>query len=319
MSSVLIGTLSSMISLSVILLIAAQGEAFVEKSGQFNMGIEGIMISSALCAYVATYFSRSIVAGIVAGAISGAVFGYVNFWLIERIHISAVLVGIVFNLLAGGVTGFLAEICVNGSNAPLQSKKIANISIPVLSQIPYIGKILFRQNLIVYLAFLAVPLIHYYLFHTKGGLYIRAVGEGETAAQTMGINVTHVKRKCFVIGGIAAGISGAYCSLTLGLFMDNMTENKGFIAMALCAFSRQNPIGIFIGALFFALVDSIQIRLQLFNSGIPYEFMVCLPYVLTIVAVLFTSDRFRLRTLNRKKKAVNGIEKREEEEPEYFI
>ena len=100
--------------------------------------------------------------------------------------------------------------------------------------------------------------------------------------------------------------------------MDNMTENKGFIAMALCAFSRQNPIGIFIGALFFALVDSIQIRLQLFNSGIPYEFMVCLPYVLTIVAVLFTSDRFYLRKQGRVKKAEGNVGK-EKEEPEYFI
>lgn len=318
MSSILIGTFSSMVSLSVILLIAAQGEAFVEKSGQFNMGIEGIMISAALCAFAATYFSGSTVVGVFVGGISGALLGALKFWLIERIHISAVLVGIVFNLLAGGVTGFLAEVYVNGNSAPLRCGKIESISIPVLSQIPYIGKILFRQNLIVYLAFLAIPFIYYYLFHTKGGLYIRAVGEDETAAQTMGIHVMRVKLKCFVIGGITAGISGAYCSLTLGLFMDNMTENKGFIAMALCAFSRQNPVGIFLGALFFALVDSIQIRLQLFHSGIPYEFMVCLPYVMTIVAVLFTSDRFRLDNLKRKKKTVNRMEK-DEEEPEYFI
>ena len=142
MSSILIGTFSSMVSLSVILLIAAQGEAFVEKSGQFNMGIEGIMISAALCAFAATYFSGSTVVGVFVGGISGALLGALKFWLIERIHISAVLVGIVFNLLAGGVTGFLAEVYVNGNSAPLRCGKIESISIPVLSQIPYIGKIL---------------------------------------------------------------------------------------------------------------------------------------------------------------------------------
>ena len=321
MGDIIAGTLASMISLSVILLIAAQGESFVEKSGQFNLGIEGMMISSALCAFAATYFTGSTAAGIAAGAVTGAVLGLLNFLLIEGLKISGVLVGIVFNLLAGGVTGFLTQLSLNGGSTPLQSAKLEAVSIPLLSDIPYIGESLFHQNAVVYLAFLAVPLIQYYMFHTKHGLQIRAVGEDAAAARTMGINVGKVKRRCFILGGLTAGISGAYCSLTLGMFMDNMTANKGFIAMALCALCRQNPAAIFFGALFFALVDSIQIRLQLFQSGIPYEFMLCLPYIMTIIAVFLTSDKFRQKNrLHRAHALVRKTQiKKENKETEYYI
>lgn len=318
MGTIILGTLASMVSLSAPLLIAAEGEVFVERSGQFNMGIEGIMILSALISFAMTFVTGSVALGFLVGAAAGAVLGIFLFLLIEKLNLSGILVAVVFNLLAAGITSFLASLFISSNSVPLRSQKLTSIAIPLLSDIPYIGSILFQQNLVVYLSYLAVPLAGYYLFHTRGGLELRAVGEDAQAAESMGINVFRTKRKCFMIGGVAAGISGAYTSLTLGMFLDAMTENKGFISMALCAFSGQNPYGTFVGSLFFALVDSVQIRLQVYNSGIPYEFMLMLPYILTII-VLAIPKRNVKRVWKQGKKQVVKTEASElPESPEKY-
>lgn len=319
MSGIIVGILSSTISLSVILLIAAQGEVFVEKSGQFNMGIEGIMISGALASFWGAYISKNPYIGLLFGAAIGFVMGALLYALIEKVKVNGILAAVVINLLASGTTGFVAVRCLNNGSVPLQCKKITALSIPVLSKIPYIGKILFSQNIIVYLAFLAVPFMYHYLFKTRKGLEIRAVGEDEAAAKTMGINTGLVKLKCFIFGGICAGIAGGYVCLTLGLFMDGMTENKGFIAMALCVFSGMNPIGTLIGSVFFALVDSIQIYLQVFELNIPYEFMVSLPYVLTIVALVIASLKKDKKHKAKIKKVKEAKPEIEEKDIEYTI
>lgn len=315
MSGIITGILSSTISLSVILLIAAEGEVFVEKSGQFNMGIEGIMISSALASFGGSYLLNNAYIGLLIGALLGVAIGVLIYTLINIVQINGILVAVVINLLASGITGFVAIRGLNGGSAPLQCDKITPLEIPVLSDIPIIGEILFRQNIIVYLAFLAVPLLYHYLLKTRKGLEIRAVGQDETAAQTMGINTRLVKLKSFAFGGLCAGISGAYICLTMGLFMDGMTANKGFIAMALCAFSGRNPIGTLIGSVFFSLIDSIQIYLQLFDLNIPYEFMVSLPYVLTIIALIVASRR-KEKVLKKKMKP-QAV--KEDERVEYTI
>lgn len=323
MSGIIVGILSSTISLSVILLIAAQGEVFVERSGQFNMGIEGIMISGALSSFAGAYISKNPYIGLLFGAVTGLVAGALLYAIIEKMKVNGILAAVVINLLASGVTGFVAIKCLNNGSAPLQCKKITALSIPVLSKIPYIGRILFSQNIIVYLAFLAVPFLHHYLFKTRKGLEIRAVGEDEVAAKTMGINTDLVKLKCFVFGGICAGIAGGYICLTLGMFMDGMTESKGFIAMALCAFSGMNPIGTLLGSVFFAFVDSIQIYLQVLEFNIPYEFMVSLPYVLTIAALVVASIRKnrkpKMKAKTKKKPKKENVKKEFEEDIEYTI
>ena len=319
MSGIIVGILSSTISLSVTLIIAALGEVFVEKSGQFNMGIEGIMISGALASFAGAYWSENAYIGLLFGAVIGILIGALLYILIEKIKVNGILAAVVINLLASGTTGFIAVKCLNSGSVPLQCKKITAVAIPVLSEIPYLGKILFSQNLIVYLTFLSVPFLYYYLFKTRKGLEIRAVGEDEAAAKTMGIDTDLVKLKSFVFGGTCAGIAGGYVCLTLGLFMDGMTENKGFIAMALCVFSGMNPIGTLLGAVFFSLVDSIQIYLQVFHFNIPYEFMVSLPYVLTIVALVVASLR-KGKTHRKKRKQKKAVEPEiPEKDIEYMI
>ena len=319
MSGIITGILSSTVSLSITLLIAALGEVFVEKSGQFNMGIEGIMISGALASFAGAYWSDNAYIGILVGAVTGSLIGILLYILIEKIKVNGILAAVVINLLASGTTGFIAVKCLNNGSVPLQCKKITAVVVPVLSELPYVGKILFSQNLIVYLTFLSVPFLHHYLFKTRKGLEIRAVGEDEAAAKTMGINADLVKLKCFVFGGICAGIAGGYVCLTLGLFMDGMTENKGFIAMALCVFSGMNPIGTLVGSVFFSLVDSIQIYLQVFDFNIPYEFMVSLPYVLTIVALAFAALRNEKKHKTKRKTGKVTKTESEEKEIEYMI
>lgn len=293
-----------MISLSVPLLIAAEGEIFVERSGQFNMGIEGIMALAALASFAVTLVTGSVLLGFAAGAIVGMLSGLFIFVLIQKVKVNDVLVAIVFNLLSTGITGFLAALFINSNNVPKQSVHLNDILIPFLSKIPWLGPILFAQNLMVYLAIPSVPIARYVLFHTRFGLELRAVGGNKTAAQTMGINAYITQMKCFIIGGAAGGLAGAYMSLTLGMFVENMTASKGFIAMALCAFSGGNPYGTFFGALFFALVDSLQIRLQVFKLNIPYEFFLMLPYIMTIVVLVITAKRKRKAPKFKPDKAI---------------
>jgi simple sugar transport system permease protein len=295
MNELITGLFSSMLALCVPLLIAAEGEAFVEHSGQFNMGIEGMMALGALSAFAVTFVTKSTLLGFFAGALIGGILAAAMFLLIYKIRLDLVVVAIVFNLLAAGVTGFLSTLFIGSSSIPKQCQKIADIAIPFLSKIPVAGPVFFSRNYMVYAALICVPLVAWLLFRTRFGLELRAVGSHKLAASTMGINVFRTQFTCFVIGGLSGGLAGAYMSLTLGMFVENMTMNKGFIALALCTFSRGKPYGTLIGALLFTLADSLQLRLQLFDFSLPYEFLLMLPYALTIAVLAATARRGRFK------------------------
>jgi simple sugar transport system permease protein len=295
MSGLITGLFSSMLALCVPLLIAAEGEVFVEHSGQFNMGIEGMMMLGALSAFAVTIVTKSTPLGLLSGALTGGVLAAAMFLLIYKVRLDLVVVAIVFNLLAAGITGFLSTLFIGSSRVPKQCEKITDVAIPFLSKIPVVGPVLFARNYMVYAALAFVPVVARVLFRTRFGLELRAVGSHKLAASTMGINVSRTQFKCFVIGGLSGGLAGAYMSLTLGMFVENMTMNKGFIALALCTFSRGNPYGTLAGALLFTLADSLQLRLQLFNFSIPYEFLLMLPYALTIVVLAASARRGRFK------------------------
>lgn len=282
-----------MFALCVPLLIAAEGEVFVERSGQFNMGIEGMMVLGAISGFAATLATGSTLLGFIAGGITGGLLAIAMFLLIYKLKLDLLVVAIVFNLLAAGVTGFLATLFINSSSIPVKCNKLTDLHIPFLSDLPIAGPILFSKNYMVYVAILSVPIIAHVLYKRKFGLELRAVGGNASAAQTMGIDVFKTRMKCFLIGGVSGGIAGAYLSLTLGMFVENMTMNKGFIALALCTFSKGKPYGTLAGALLFALADSIQIRFQPIDIDIPYEFLLMLPYVLTVVVLTISAKRSR--------------------------
>jgi simple sugar transport system permease protein len=295
MSELITGLFSSMLALCVPLLIAAEGEVFVERSGQFNMGIEGMMALGALSAFAASFVTKSTLLGLFAGALTGGILAAAMFLLIYRVRLDLVVVAIVFNLLAAGITGFLSALFIGSSRVPKQCEKIVDFAIPFLSKIPVLGPVFFARNYMVYAAFICVPVVAWVLFRTRFGLELRAVGSHKLAAGTMGINVFRTQFKCFVIGGLSGGLAGAYMSLTLGMFVENMTMNKGFIALALCTFSRGRPYGTLVAALLFTLADSLQLRLQLFDFSVPYEFLLMLPYALTVAVLAVTAGRERFR------------------------
>jgi ABC-type uncharacterized transport system permease subunit len=259
------------------------------------MGIEGMMALGALSAFGVTLVTKSTLLGLLSGALIGGILAVAMFLLIHKVRLDLVVVAIVFNLLAAGITGFVSTLFIGSSRVPKQCEKIVDIAVPLLSKIPVAGPVFFTRNYMVYAAFICVPVVAWVLFRTRFGLELRAVGSHKLAASTMGINVFRTQFKCFVIGGLSGGLAGAYMSLTLGMFVENMTMNKGFIALALCTFSRGRPYGTLVGALLFTLADSLQLRLQLFDFTIPYEFLLMLPYALTVVVLAVTARQYKKR------------------------
>jgi simple sugar transport system permease protein len=168
------------------------------------------------------------------------------------------------------------------------------IHIPVLSDIPVIGEIFFRQNVLVYIAFALVPIVHFVLQNTTLGLKIRAVGENPEAADSLGVSVSGVRYITVTLGGLLSGVAGASMSIALlNVFQQNMTSGLGFIAVALVYFGGWRPAGVMLGALLFSMVNALQLRLQVEGVPIPSDLMVMMPYVLTIIALVLTVQRVR--------------------------
>jgi simple sugar transport system permease protein len=168
------------------------------------------------------------------------------------------------------------------------------VRIPVLADIPYLGDIFFSQSLPVYIAFLLVPVSWYVLERTPWGLSVRAVGQNPAAADTLGVNVTLIRYVCVCLGAVLAGLAGAALSIaSVNLFQENLTAGAGYIAVALVYFGGWRPVGILMGALLFATVTAIQLRMQVLGVEIPSDFAVMLPYVLTILALTFSANRAR--------------------------
>jgi simple sugar transport system permease protein len=201
-----------------------------------------------------------------------------------RFKTDQIISGTVINVLAAGLTGHIYQIYLVPPRWPGSAGTFPDLPIPVLSRIPFIGRVLFDHQPIVYVMILLTFVIHYILFYTPWGLRMRAVGEHPRAADTLGINVYFTRYANVIIGGLLAGLGGIWLTLEwVGTFNINMTNGRGFIALAALIFGRWTPFGAFGAALLFGLANAIQIRTQTLNPDIPAEFLQMLPYVLTIV------------------------------------
>ncbi|MGD1823549.1 MAG: ABC transporter permease [Pleomorphochaeta sp.] len=285
------------IPFSVALLVASIGEMFNQRSGIFNLGCEGIMAMGAFVGMLVPYLAGhggatssiynvlGILAGIGIGALLGLVFGVVVITFKAKQGIA----GIGMQMFCVGAAGTLFRHFVGGTQS---IPGIGNLDIPFLSNLPIVGPILFSHNLLVYIAFLLVPLSVYVLFKTPWGLRVRAVGTYPRAADSLGINVNRVRFQALAVGGALAGLAGAYLSLCQAkMFSDEMIAGRGFIAVALVYFGHWDPIKIMWGALLFSLAQSFQLALQGQGINFPYEFAVMLPYVLVILTLAFSRDK----------------------------
>lgn len=282
----LVALLSAALRLSVPILFAALGGMFSERSGVVNIGLEGIMLTGAFAGVVGSYFTGSQWMGALVAMLSGIALAALFALITVKIQINQIVSGIAINLLAVGLTSFFFRALFGITTTPITVNAFSPVSIPGLSTLPFVGEVLFSQTALVYIAFLLVPVSWFILYKTSWGLSIRTVGEHPTAADTVGIPVNRVRTLCVLASGALAGLGGAFLSLgQFNMFVDNMISGRGFIAVAAVIFGRWNPKGILIASLIFGVADALQIRLQTAGIGIPYQFLLMFPYLLTVVAL----------------------------------
>ncbi|SNT38763.1 ABC transporter permease [Rhodococcoides kyotonense] len=281
------GLLIGAVALSTPLIFGAMGGVISERVGVINIAIEGQLLSGAFVSAVVASITGSTYVALLAALVAGALTAALLAMFSIKYFVNQVIVGVVLNVLVVGLTSFLYSVVLTKNTEALNSPpRFARIEIPVLSQIPVIGPVLFRQTLIVYLMYIAVALVWFGLFRTKWGLRLRAVGEHPQAADTVGINVAATRFWNVCLAGAIAGLGGAYFTLgSVGAFGKEMTAGAGYIALAAVIFGRWDPVRATLAALLFGFASNLQNVLGIIGSPVPSEFMLMLPYVVTIFAV----------------------------------
>jgi general nucleoside transport system permease protein len=282
------GLLVGTISLSVPLIFGALGGVISERVGVVNIAIEGQLLAGAFCSAVVASVTGNLLLAVLAAAAAGVLVSFVLAAFSIKYIVDQVIVGVVINVLVLGLTSFLFSQVLAPNAAALNNIEthFNAIPIPLLSDIPIIGPMLFRQTIIVYAMYVAVAAVWFGLFKTRWGLRVRAVGEHPTAADTVGINVNRTRFWNVALAGAIVGFGGAYFTLNSGVaFGKDMTAGLGFIALAAVIFGRWDPIRATLAALLFGFATNLQSQLAIIGSPVPSEFMLMLPYLITIFAV----------------------------------
>ncbi|WP_193509069.1 ABC transporter permease [Cryobacterium sp. BB736] len=281
------GLLIGAVSLSVPLIFGAMSGVISERSGVINIAIEGQLLAGAFTSAMVASITRQPLLGLVAAMIAGVLVSFVLAAFAIKYVVDQIIVGVVLNVLVTGLTGFLYSQVLQENAALLNSPpRFERIPIPGLVSIPIIGPVLFNQTIIVYVMYITVAVVAYALFRTRWGLRTRSVGEHPTAADTVGIKVNMTRFINVSIGGAIAGFGGAYFTLgSVGSFTKEMTAGAGFIALAAVIFGRWDPIRAMLAGLLFGFATNLQSVLGIIGSPLPSEFLLMLPYIVTIFAV----------------------------------
>lgn len=283
----LTGMISSSLVRATPIALAALCGVISERSAVINIGIEGIMLISAQMAVVAASLTGSLYLGLIAAIVAGGLVAAFHAYLVIRFKVDQIVSGVAINIFGTGLTSFISSRFLEKNTDALNNSGVFPVlSIPVLSKIPLLGPMLFENNIIIYLMLLLVVVMHIVLFHTPWGLRTRAVGEHPKAADTLGVNVFLVRYVNVIIGGMIAGLGGAYFTIgSVGRFDEIMTAGKGFIGLAAMIFGKWSPIGAFASSLIFGFADSLQVRLQILRVPIPSEFLLMAPYIVTMIVL----------------------------------
>ena len=278
--------LAGALALSVPLVFGALSGVMCERSGVINIAIEGQLLAGAFLAAIVASLTTSAYVGLVAAPIAGALVGVLLVFFGVRYWVDQIIVGVVLNVLVIGVTSFMFSTVLSENPAWNQRQRLPDLPIPLLSEIPVIGRVLFDQNILVYLMYAAVVLLQVFLFRSRWGLRVRAVGEHPKAADTVGINVIRTRWVTPIMGGALAGLGGAFFTVGNGLaFGREMSAGNGFIALAAMILGKWNPIGAVAAALLFGFSRNLANVLSTMGAGVPSEFLLMLPYAVTIAAV----------------------------------
>jgi general nucleoside transport system permease protein len=283
--------LVSIIAASTPLLFAALGELVTEKSGVLNLGVEGMMLVGAVAAFMVGIGTGSPVLAVLAGAAAGVVMALLFGVLTLTLLANQVATGLALTIFGVGLSALMGKKYVGVPLTPL-----AKLEIPGLSDIPVLGPVLFRQDFLVYLSVFMVIAVSWFLFRSRSGLILRAIGESHEAAHAIGYPVIRIRYLAVAFGGAMAGLGGAFLSLAYTpMWIENMSAGRGWIALALVVFATWRPGRVLLGAYLFGGVTMLQLHAQGAGFDVPSQIMSMLPYLATIVVlVLISSDRTRI-------------------------
>jgi simple sugar transport system permease protein len=272
------------------LIFATVGEIYTERSGILNLGIEGMMLMSAVSSFATVYYTGNLFLGILVAMLVGGLLASIHAFLSITMRANQVVSGLSITLFGAGMASFLGQRLGPESNSGrlvgMVGEKFEPLAIPVLHRIPVVGAV-FNQDILTYFVYLLLPLAWYYLYKTRNGLNLRAVGENPQTADAMGINVSRVRYVYTIIGGMLVGIGGAHLSLSYAPgWSENITGGRGWIVIALVIFSMWNPARAIWGAILFGGINAVQFRLQASGTAIPASFLNMLPYLATILVLV---------------------------------
>jgi ABC-type uncharacterized transport system permease subunit len=289
--TVIVGILASAIRLATPYLYASIGEAFAQTSGVVNLGVDGIMLVGGFTGFYVALTTGNLWLGLLAAMVVGLLMGLLMSLISVTLKAEQGISGIGLYMFGLGLSALLFKELVG---TVLTIDGFSPIRIPLLGNIPVLGDIFFNQSLLVYGAFLLVPLAWFVLDKTTLGLKIKSVGQNPAAADSLGVSVDRTRYFSVCLGAVLAGLAGASLSLSLvNLFQENLTAGQGFIAVALVYFGGWRPLGILVGALLFSTINALQLWMQVLGSNINSEILVMLPYLLTIVALAVAVNRAR--------------------------
>lgn len=271
------------------LLYATIGEIYTERSGILNLGLEGMMIMGAVSAFAAAFHTGSVWVGVLVAMLVGGLMASIHAFLTITLRADQVVSGLALTIFGGGLASYLGQKLGPGGG-PLVGQvgpRFERLPVPGLSDVPYIGPALFNQDALIYLSYVLVPAAWYFMYKTRPGLHLRAVGEDPQTADAVGINVVGLRYFYTILGGVLVGLGGAHLSLsyTPG-WTENLTGGRGWIAIALVIFATWDPVRAVIGAVLFGGINAVQFRLQAAGATIPPAFLGMMPYFFTILVLV---------------------------------
>ena len=293
-SGLIISILATAVRMGTILLLAALGELIVERSGVLNLSVEGMMLSGAFGGFIGAYYTNSLWLGVLSAILAGLLVSALFGLLAIILQIDQTVSGLTVNIFAAGLTFYLYRALfpnVGATNIPAL-KPFSVFQIPFLSDIPIIGKILFSQYALSYLAFFLMLLVAFYLYRTKSGLILRTLGENPRVVDMKGINVMRYRFLAVLFGGMMAGLAGSFITLaSVGIFVADITSGRGWLAIAIVIFGDWKPVKILWASLFFGFIDALQMQLQALGVQLPFQLFLAMPYILTTLAVFLARKR----------------------------
>ncbi|MEM3599831.1 MAG: ABC transporter permease [Fervidicoccaceae archaeon] len=288
--------ITSLLSYVLVLIVpyslASMGIMLGGRVGVFNISTEGVMLSGASVAFLSTYFTGNYVIGILSGIAVGLLIGLMMTFFSNYLRIDQFIVGILLYIFSTGFGALLYKEVIGVTLSPPRVNLLPKISIPILSQIPYLGPILFNQDAIVYLTITIAIITHYILFRTPIGLKLRSIGENPRAADALGINVFLMRHLFTLLGSSLMGLAGAYLALGFtGIYTNTIVSGRGWISIAITIFGKWSPLPILLGSLLFAGVEVLVYTLQAMEINIPYQLLFMLPFIVTLAILIYTSRR----------------------------